>query len=110
MLKTWKQEGDVTSVPRITNGNDLNVSSTSTRFLTKANYLSLSNINLSYKFPDKWLSRYSISDLSVWVSGDNLWLHSARTGFDPAISQSGASDWYTYAPLTTFSAGIKLRF
>lgn len=110
MLKRWQKPGDITDVPRLSDGYDPNVASTSTRFLTKADYLILNNVRLGYQFPKKWYARYGLTDLSVWVSGDNLWMHSARKGFNPSISQAGVSDWYTYTPLSTFSAGLKIRF
>lgn len=110
ILNRWQKKGDMTDVPRITNGNDPNVSSTSTRFLTKSDYLALNNVRLGYTFPDKWMNKFGATNLSVWVSGDNLWIHTARKGFNPTTSEAGGSDWYTYSPLSTLSAGIKIRF
>ncbi len=108
--KRWQKPGDVTDVPRLSNGFDPSVSSSSTRFLTKASYLALNNIRLGYNFPKELFSNVGITDLSIWVSGDNLWLLSARKGFNPSITQNGVTDWYTYNPLSTLSAGIKIRF
>lgn len=110
IFNAWQKPGDKTNVPRITNGNDKNVSSASTRFLVKSNYLALNNVRLGYNIPRNLLNRYGINDLYVWVSGDNLWLNSVRRGFNPAASEDGGSSMYQYAPLSTLSAGIKIRF
>lgn len=109
ILNRWQQPGDVKDVPRLSNNADPNVSSASTRFLTKLNYLTLNNVRLSYAIPSSFLSQYGIGGLSIWVSGDNLWMTSKRDGFNPSTSESGASDTYRYAPLSTVSAGLRVR-
>nr|WP_294899463.1 SusC/RagA family TonB-linked outer membrane protein [uncultured Pedobacter sp.] len=109
ILNRWQKAGDVTDVPRISNDNDPNVSSLSTRFITKANYLILNNVRLSYELPKNYLSKVGLAGCSLWVSGDNLWIHSARDGFNPMISESGESDIYTYSPLSTLTLGLKVK-
>jgi TonB-linked SusC/RagA family outer membrane protein len=111
ILKRWQKTGDVTDVPRLSNDEDANVNSSSSRFITKANYLILNNVKLAYSLPERLVSRIgAVEHVSVWVSGDNLWLNSARKGFNPATAESGASDMYRYSPLSTITAGINLRF
>lgn len=110
ILNRWQKKGDVTDVPRLTNGNDTRVASSSTRFITPAGYMMLNNVRLGYSFPEGMLARYGISNLTVWVSGDNLWLHSSRTGFNPTTTEYGGTDRYLYPPLSTLSAGLKIRF
>lgn len=48
ILNRWQKPGDVTDVPRLSNALDVNVTSTSTRFLTKADYIALNNIRFGY--------------------------------------------------------------
>jgi len=112
ILNRWQKEGDITDVPRLSNNatTDQNVSSASTRFLTKANYLALNNIRLAYNFDANLVSPLGLSNLGVWVSADNLWYHSARRGFYPSTAESGASDMYRYSPLSTISAGLRAKF
>lgn len=107
----WQKAGDITDVPRISNNADANVRSTSSRFITEASYLVLNNVRLSYTIPESLMKRQSIAnEITVFVSGDNLWLHSARKGFNPSTAENGSSDMYRYSPLTTLTAGIKARF
>lgn len=107
----WQKPGDVTDVPRLSNEYDLDVNSTSSRFLTKSNYISLNNVRLGYTLPQSALNRIGgVQQLSVFVSGDNLWLKSARKGFNPITSENGNSDTYTYSPLSTITFGIRARF
>lgn len=110
ILNRWQEPGDITDVPRLSNNVDSNVSSTSTRFLTKSDYLALNNVRLGYTIPVSAIDNLGLSNLSIYVSGDNLMLLSARDGFNPSVSEAGESDWYTYSPLSTVTAGVKVQF
>jgi TonB-linked SusC/RagA family outer membrane protein len=109
IMNRWQKEGDITDVPRLSNNQDLNVISQSSRFLTKADYLVLNNVRLTYTLPKSYISKYGIGGLSVWVSGDNLWLGSARDGFNPSTAEAGGSNTYRYSPLSTVTAGLRVR-
>lgn len=108
----WQQPGDITNIPRLSDdySADAQFDATSTRFLTKADYLSLNNLQLGYTFDESKLEDIGISRLNVYVSGDNLLLFSRRDGFNPATSESGNSDIYRYSPMTTYSVGLKVQF
>lgn len=106
----WQKAGDVTDVPRLSNNFDANVVSASTRFLTKASYLALNNVRLGYTLPASLTQKISVEQASFFVSGDNLWVKSARTGFNPSTAESGASDIYRYSPLSTVTVGMKVKF
>jgi hypothetical protein len=107
----WQKAGDITNVPRLSNNADASVASTSSRFVTEANYLALNNVRLGYTLPANVVRRIGIIDqASFFVSGDNLWLHSARNGFNPSTAESGASDMYRYSPLSTITVGLKVKF
>lgn len=106
----WQKPGDITNVPRLSNGNDPNANSASTRFLTKADYISLNNVKVGYTLPKQFVSRIGLASLNFWVSGDNLWLNSKRDGFNPSTSEAGSSDTYRYSPLSTISYGVRVKF
>ncbi len=110
ILNRWQQPGDITDVPKLSNNNDVNVTSASTRFLTKSDYLALNNIRLTYNFAKTLLEPIGVQGLSVWVSGDNLWQHTARKGFYPSTAESGSSSSYRYTPLSTITAGLRVKF
>ncbi|UFH36847.1 SusC/RagA family TonB-linked outer membrane protein [Flavobacterium acetivorans] len=106
----WQKPGDVTNVPRLSNGKDPNVNSSSTRFLTKSDYISLNNVRIGYTLPKQFVTKIGLSSLNFFVSGDNLWLSSKRTGFNPSTSEAGSSDTYRYSPLSTISYGVRVKF
>ncbi|MBO6881817.1 SusC/RagA family TonB-linked outer membrane protein [Winogradskyella sp.] len=106
----WQQPGDITNVPRLSDNAIVNGTSTSTRFLTKTDFLALNNILVGYTLPSKFLDKTGLDLVNIYVSGDNLWLTSAREGFNPRTSESGNTGRRLYAPLSTFTLGVKLKF
>ena len=91
---------------------DVDTSSTITsdRFLTDASTLTLQNINLDYTFPRKWVNSLGLSNLRVYVSGDNLYYWSKRKGFDPRGGFWGSSSETSYALVRSFTGGISVQF
>jgi hypothetical protein len=110
ILARWTKAGSATDVPRLSAGQDANVSSTSTRFITKSDFLALNNVQIGYKVPSKFFRNSPISGVYIWVSGDNLFLASARNGFNPSTAETGGSDTYRYSPLSTMTAGLRVKF
>lgn len=109
--KRWQQPGDITNVPRLSNNYDANVSAASSRFITKASYMSLNNVRVGYSIPASLLQKLKgIDGVTFYVSGDNLWLHSKRDGFNPSTAENGGSDIYRYSPLSTITVGLKAKF
>ncbi|MDR1592089.1 MAG: SusC/RagA family TonB-linked outer membrane protein [Prevotellaceae bacterium] len=108
--RAWKKPGDVTDVPRLSNGLDQNANSASTRFLTSNSFLQLANVRLGYSLPKKWIEKVKLNNFNVWVSGDNLFSLTARKGFAPFAAFDGSNDRSQYVPLSTIMCGIKFQF
>jgi hypothetical protein len=105
----WQFPGDITDVPRLSDNYDTNVSSTSTRFLTKSDFLSLNNVMVGYTMPKKYSQELGLANVNIWLSADNLFLFTSRKGFNPTTSETGSTDTYTYSPLTTFTMGVRVK-
>ena len=84
--------------------------STSTRFLTSRSFLTLSNARISYDLPKSLTKHLGLNSASVYVSGDNLFLISARKGYAAMTSLSGGSGTNRYLPVSTFVAGARISF
>jgi hypothetical protein len=97
-------------VPRLSSNQDVNINSGSTRFITSSNFLSFNNIRIGYTFSRDIIKRFGMSNLNIFVAGDNLMLLSARDGFNPSTNEVGASDMYRYSPLTTYTVGLRVKF
>lgn len=110
ILDRWQEPGDVTNVPRLSNDYDVNTNATSTRFLTKADFLALNNLRVGYALPQDFVEGLGMNQLSFFVSGDNLFLLSERDGFNPSTSVAGSSSTYRYSPLSTVTGGVRINF
>ncbi len=110
MEQRWTAPGQITSVPRLSATHDTYVISSSSRFLTSMNYLGLNNVRVGYTFPKKMMSKIKVDKLTTWVSGDNLYMSTARKGYYPIGSEVGESGRSQYIPLSTVMAGISVQF
>jgi len=119
LFNRWTPNNTNTDIPRLFyNGNDEGISGNSDYYLTKASYFSLRNITLGYTIPKNLLSKIGVDKIRVYVSGDNIWLHSKRKGLDPRFSFSGIqTDSYgdqvyggSYSAIATYTLGFNLTF
>lgn len=119
----------VINVGSISNGKNIAVSvfkdpvkesfanplSASSRFLEKGNYLKMANMTLSYAFGD--IGKY-IKGLSVYVTGQNLFVLTDFSGFDPEVNvdknqngvPSASIEYIPYPSARIFSFGINVGF
>lgn len=77
----WEKEGDIATHPKAVYGNKSNSNSTSSRYLETGSYLRLRNLTLGYNIPVK---KY-ISQMRVYISGENLFVLSGFSGIDPEV-------------------------
>ena len=105
----WRQPGDITDVPLIADRVIPNVNSSSSRFITKTDYLALNNLLVGYTLPTRYSESIGVSGLNIYASGDNLFFKGERKGFNPTTSESGNSGRALYAPLTTFTLGVRVK-
>ena len=109
ILNSWHKEGDVTSIPRIDNGDSNYQNPTSSRFLTDASYLNIRNITFSYSLPKQLVKRIDLAGIRVYGSVENAHLFCARKGMDPQYNFAGTS-YNDYSPARTMSLGINIQF
>ena len=109
ILNAWSEDNKDSNIPRFQYGDQYNVSS-SDRFLTKASYLNIQNINVGYTFPRKWTSKIGIDQLRFYLACDNVAYWSARQGLDPRYSFSGSTNYANYSPIRTISGGLNIVF
>ncbi|AIZ40425.1 SusC/RagA family TonB-linked outer membrane protein [Cellulophaga baltica] len=110
ILNAWRQAGDITSVPRLENGNADLVQTQSTRFLTDASFWTLKNVNLGYTFDDVISESIGVDNLRVSLSGENLFLKSKRTGLDPQYNLAGTGSGNDFSPARIISIGLNVGF
>lgn len=108
ITKAWTPQNTNTNVPRL-DSQDQYANSTSTRWLTSSNYLSLQNVTLGYNLPDKLVKKLALSKVRIYGAGENLFLLSARKGMDPRQGFLNA-DAATYGAIRCISGGIRVEF
>ncbi len=106
--KAWKQPGDVTSIPRIDLGGQTDMIYTEDN-LTNASYFAIKSFTLGYTLPAKLTGAINMKSIRFTLSGDNLYLFSARRGMDPQYNFTGSTG-YTYTPERTVSFGVEINF
>ena len=106
--KSWTPENPNTDVPRV-NASDTYVSSTSDRWLTSSDYLSINNITVGYTLPQSLTQKFLVSKLRLFFAADNVALLSARKGLDPRQSYTTATT-ARYTPIRTISGGVNITF
>ncbi|MGB3605559.1 MAG: TonB-dependent receptor [Psychroserpens sp.] len=115
VLNRWKQPGDITDIPRSSFGNSDN-SRVSTRFIEDASYLRFKAITLSYNLPQSALQNINMSNLKIYLTGENMFTITDYSGFDPEVNAFGGSntiqgiDFGTYPQTRNVIFGVNATF
>lgn len=94
------------------------------KYLQNASYLRLKNVTISYDFPKSMAKAIGLSQLRVYVSGENLLtftpLHKHAKNFDPEVIGAGDADGfhtvgtigegYSYPMMKSYTFGINVTF
>jgi TonB-dependent starch-binding outer membrane protein SusC len=78
-------------------------------WLLDASYLRLKNLQLSYSFPGHIIKNIGLSNLVLFVNGQNILTISGMKDFDPEKNIKG-NDYYEYPSIKTYSAGLNIKF
>ncbi|KAF2081235.1 SusC/RagA family TonB-linked outer membrane protein [Flavobacterium sharifuzzamanii] len=109
IFRRWQKPGDITDVPRLDVNRNTSASAASDRWLIGSDYLSLRQVNLSYKMPSEFISKLEIDNASVYINGENLMLFTKRQGMDPTQTFNGTTQ-NRYIPSRVISLGVNLNF
>ncbi|MGM9767834.1 MAG: SusC/RagA family TonB-linked outer membrane protein [Candidatus Cryptobacteroides sp.] len=107
---SWTPENRNSKLPILTTYTDAPENFIpSTQWLYNCAYLRLKNLQLTYRFPHKVVSKLRLEDLSVYVSAQNLLTFSAFDLWDPEIT-STRTNLYEYPNLKSYSIGLNISF
>ncbi len=109
LLGRWTEENSTSNIPRLDQARSADISGASTRWITSGSYFQLNNVSLSYDLPKNVISTFKAQNASVYVTGENLYLGSARTGMNVTGSFAGTVD-NSYNFNKVFTAGVKVGF
>jgi hypothetical protein len=87
-------------------------------FIEDASWVRLRSLSLSYNLPAKWLTSTKVlKGASISLTGNNLWLSTKFSGFDPESSSfnagSNASEGFsgfTYPGVRSYLATVNIQF
>lgn len=90
--------------------DDRYFTSTSDRWLTKADYLSLQNVSIGYRIPENLVRRLGLEGLAVSAGADNLLFLSHRKGFVPSRDFDGNVDFGYFPAMSRYMLNLKFKF
>jgi TonB-linked SusC/RagA family outer membrane protein len=106
---SWKNPGDISELPRLQYSKS-DLYATSDFFLISSDYFNIRNVTLNYAFPKQLLDSWNVGQLSVFVTGENLHMFTARKGMNPTFNFSGTQDEFAYNPSRSIILGFSLQF
>ncbi|MBL0740790.1 TonB-dependent receptor [Chryseolinea sp. Jin1] len=117
----WRAAGDITDIPRSSWGNTNN-SRLSSRFVEDGSYMRVKAVTLSYNVPSAMITKLHMSNLKVYVTGENLFTITGYKGYDPEVSAFGGDsdngvkntslgvDYGTYPQTRNLIFGLNVSF
>lgn len=84
----WRVEGDESPIPRALHNYGYNYLA-SDRFVENGSFLRLNYTQLSYNFPQKTLKKLGLTQLSFYVSANNVFCLTEYSGSDPEVGYGG---------------------
>ncbi|TAF72159.1 MAG: SusC/RagA family TonB-linked outer membrane protein, partial [Flavobacterium sp.] len=98
------------------NGSDPNAAST--KYLESGDFLRMGNLTLGYTLRGPGVERFKIKSARFFVSGNNLFVITPYSGFDPEVNTnkvfngvpSAGIDYLAYPKSKTIAVGINLTF
>lgn len=116
LLRRWRNEGDVTNIPKVTWNDPAGNRRFSNRWIEDGSYLRIKNITLGYKLPGTWLSKAGIKSCRVYATGQNVLTLTKYKGYDPEASAFSGNVTYigidqgTYPQYRALTFGINVGF
>jgi TonB-linked SusC/RagA family outer membrane protein len=116
VLNRWTPTNTNTNVPRAVYTDPNNNRRTSDRFLENGDFLRMKNISLGYTFSPKILTKLKVSNLKLYVAGQNLFTITGYSGLDPEVStfsdtnSAPGTDFLTFPQAKTYTFGLNLTF
>jgi len=110
VLRVWRNPGDITDIPRISDGFK------SSRFIENGSFLRIKNVTLGYTLPKDLLKKLWLKSARIYVSGQNLYTFTTYTGMDPEVNYYSTdniimgTDFFTYPQSRTILVGLNIGF
>ena len=104
ILDRWTPGNPSSDIPRV-NILDPYPNMLSSRFVRNASYLNIKHVYMGYSLQASKLKKIKLQSLTVYLTGENLWLFTAAKGMNPQSTFTGVDTW-SYMPARTIMIGI----
>ena len=108
----WRVEGDITEIPRALYQHGYNWLG-SDRFVEDGSFIRLNYSQLSYSLGPKILKKWGLTQLSFYISANNLFCLTKYSGADPEVGYGSMGIVYDGAKTPrakSFTGGITIQF
>lgn len=115
VLNAWTPENQNTPIAQVRRpgaGYDTN---SDTHWLEDGSFIRGRNVRLLYNFPLPKIEKLGLQNLQVYLSGQNLFVITEFTGYDPEFSTYGQAfsqgiEFFQYPKPRTFTVGLNVTF
>jgi len=108
----WRVEGDITDMPRALRQTGYNWLG-SDRFVEDGSFIRLNYSQISYSIDPKIIKRWGLTQLSLYVSANNLFCLTKYSGADPEVGYGSLGIVYDSAKTPrakSFTGGVTIQF
>ena len=108
----WRVEGDITEMPRALRQTGYNWLG-SDRYVEDGSFIRLNYSQLSYSLPPKVIKKWGLTQLSFYLSANNLFVLTKYSGADPEVGYGSfgiVTDGAKTPRAKSYTAGITIRF
>lgn len=111
-LSFWENPGDKPDFPKYQYDQQAGLFLTVDRDVEKVNYLKIKTLSIGYSIPKEWSKRLRMTDLRIFVSGENLATWTNYSGMDPeTVNILNGLDYQKNYPLPRkYTLGLTLKF
>ena len=112
----WRIEGDIAPIPRALSNNGGKGGYNwlgSDRFVEKGSFMRLNYTQLSYSFDPKLIKNWGLTQLSLYLSANNVFCLTGYSGADPEVSWNNfgeAIDYGRTPRARSFTLGVTVQF
>jgi hypothetical protein len=117
VLDAWRPDNQNSMIAEVRAWGTPYLTNMDTHWVEDGSFIRLQNLMLGYNLPSKLLDKWKLTKARVFFSGQNLFVLTDYTGYDPEVNTfEGAGqlpvglDFFPFARPRTFSAGLNLNF
>ena len=109
----WTPENPDSDIPVASTSSSNKVFSS--RIIEDGSFLRLKTLTLGYTFPKAMIAKAGLSNVRIYLAGQNLWTLTSYSGYDPEVSVRNSAltpglDYSSYPRTYTISFGVNLGF